>query len=388
MLLNIDQSLRFQLYEHDTSLLAAEIAATLARETGSFLAILSTATADAPDHVLHTCAADGVPVLKGHGPGSARAWPRPRAGAPTLPDVRERAAGARPATGATRAAARVRLAAPARASPGRARSAPATPDEAVAAAAADRLSGGRQERRPGAQGARRRRRARPRPTTAGVRAAAERLGAVIVCEELRGGVEVLCGVVRDPGVGPMVLCGVGGSWAEPMRETARTMLAPLSQAEAEALVRDVLPVARRLDDAGVEAVARTLVALGDAAAADPRIAEIDVNPLRVAGGETVALDALVVLEESRDRGRPVRAPRAVGVDHAQPAREAERAQPRAARRAVGGAAARGRRRRGARRGADRHRPRLLRRLRPVGGGRESASTAPTSGAPSWPPTST
>jgi acetyltransferase len=96
----------------------------------------------------------------------------------------------------------------------------------------------------------------------------------------------------------MVLCGVGGSWAEPMRESSRTMLAPLSQAEAEALVRDVLPVARRLDDAGVEAVARTLVALGDAAVADPRIAEIDVNPLRVTGGQTVALDALVVLEES------------------------------------------------------------------------------------------
>ena len=105
---------------------------------------------------------------------------------------------------------------------------------------------------------------------AGVRAAAERLGPVIVCEELRGGVEVLCGLVRDPGVGPMVVCGVGGSWAEPLRETARTMLAPLSQAEAERLVRDVAPVARRLDDAGVAAVAQTLVALGDAAAADPR----------------------------------------------------------------------------------------------------------------------
>ena len=50
-------------------------------------------------------------------------------------------------------------------------------------------------------------------------------------------------------------------------------------------MRDVLPVARRLDDAGVAAVARTLVALGDAAVADPRIAEIDVNPLRVTGGD-------------------------------------------------------------------------------------------------------
>jgi acetyltransferase len=133
----------------------------------------------------------------------------------------------------------------------------------------------------------------------GVRAAAGRLGPVIVCEELRGGVEVLCGLVRDPGLGPMVVCGVGGSWAEPLRESARTMLAPLSQGEAERLVRDVAPVARRLDDAGVAAVAATLVALGDAAADDPRIAEIDVNPLRVHGSSAVALDALVVLEEEQ-----------------------------------------------------------------------------------------
>jgi len=41
------------------------------------------------------------------------------------------------------------------------------------------------------------------------------------------------------------------------------------------------------------------VVLGDAATADRRIAEIDVNPLRVLGDEAVALDALVVLEEEQ-----------------------------------------------------------------------------------------
>lgn len=294
VLLNIDQSLRFVRYEHATSVLAADILTTLARETGSFVAILSTATADAPDHILHTCAADGVPVLKGHGPG-LRAVAAAARWSATLPDVRtgpQAPAGSGPMRALPEYDSRRLLGL---AGPREERA--TTPDEAVASAGrigypvVVKSDGPAHKERVGGV-------VLGLADDAGVRAAAERLGEVIVCEELRGGVEVLCGVVRDPGVGPMVLCGVGGSWAEPMRETSRTMLAPLSQAEAEALVRDVLPVARRLDDAGITAVARTLVALGDAATADPRIAEIDVNPLRVTGGGTVALDALVVLEET------------------------------------------------------------------------------------------
>jgi hypothetical protein len=104
-------------------------------------------------------------------------------------------------------------------------------------------------------------------------------------------------MVRDPQFGPTVLVGVGGSWAEALRESARTAVAPLDEAEAVALVRRVTPVARRLDDAGVTAVARVLVSLGAAAADHPRIREVDINPLRVHEGQAVALDALLVLEE-------------------------------------------------------------------------------------------
>ena len=77
------------------------------------------------------------------------------------------------------------------------------------------------------------------------------------------------------------------------------MLAPLSQAEAEALVRDVLPVARRLGRRRRRGGRRGRSSRSATPrAADPRIAEIDVNPLRVPGGETVALDALVVEEDA------------------------------------------------------------------------------------------
>jgi hypothetical protein len=103
--------------------------------------------------------------------------------------------------------------------------------------------------------------------------------------------------VRDPQVGPLVVCGVGGAWAEPLAGEARAALAPLPHAEAVDLVRRVGPLAARLDDAGVEAVAAVLVALGRAAHDHPAIAEIDVNPVRVEGGRAVALDALVVADQ-------------------------------------------------------------------------------------------
>jgi acetyltransferase len=129
-------------------------------------------------------------------------------------------------------------------------------------------------------------------------AAAERIGQpVLVCEEIRGGAEVLCGLVRDPLFGPVVVVGVGGSWAEAVGDTARAALAPIARDDAERLVREVGPLAHRLGDADVAAVAEALVALGRVARDHQRVSEIDVNPLVVRAGEGLALDGLIVLGE-------------------------------------------------------------------------------------------
>ena len=134
-------------------------------------------------------------------------------------------------------------------------------------------------------------------TPAGAGAAAERVGCpVLVCEDLRGGTEVLCGVVRDPGIGPLVVCGIGGSLAEALAEATVSALAPISPDDAYALVRSCRPLAHGLDAADQLAIADVLVALGRLASHRPDIAAIDINPLRVAGGAAVALDALIVLE--------------------------------------------------------------------------------------------
>lgn len=125
----------------------------------------------------------------------------------------------------------------------------------------------------------------------GAAEAARRLGGpVLVARQIEAGTEVLCGVARDPEFGPIVAVGRGGVEVEELDSVA-VASAPLGTAAAAGLVAT----------AGVEdphgVVAETLIALGDLALANPRIASVEVNPLIVTVSATIAVDALVVLAD-------------------------------------------------------------------------------------------
>jgi acetyltransferase len=119
-------------------------------------------------------------------------------------------------------------------------------------------------------------------------------GPVLVARQVPPGPEAICGMTRDPHVGPVLAVGRGGTAVEQLGRLASTA-APLDLAGARALAAEA-----GLDE-GAEIVARTLVALSRLALTYPRIASIDVNPLVLAGDDTVAVDALVVLEDSDAR---------------------------------------------------------------------------------------
>lgn len=300
VVINIDQSWRFLNGERENAIDAARALAETADATDAFCAILSTATSDPDDDVVHAATRGGVPVLIGAGPG-LRALARAAAWNPRRPAEQEAAApiAAPELDGASghlaEADAKAVLTRYGITAPREIRAADATGASAAAAAIGTTVvvksDGPAHKERAGGVilGCR-------TPDEAGQ--AASRIGGpVLVCEEIRGGVEVLCGLVRDPQFGPVVVVGVGGSWAEAVGETARAALAPIAQDDAASLVREVVPLARRLDEDGVGAVAAALVALGRAAADHPRIAEIDVNPLAVQRAEGIALDALIVLAD-------------------------------------------------------------------------------------------
>ena len=117
--------------------------------------------------------------------------------------------------------------------------------------------------------------------------------------EVRDGIELVIGATRDPRFGAVVLVGLGGILVETLRDTALA-LAPLDAAAAEQLLRSlrmaaVLDGVRGRPAVDVAAAARAVVALGDAMAAHPEVAELEVNPLLVTPRGALALDARIAL---------------------------------------------------------------------------------------------
>ncbi|WP_280812718.1 acetate--CoA ligase family protein [Variovorax sp. TBS-050B] len=133
------------------------------------------------------------------------------------------------------------------------------------------------------------------------KAPAARIAGVLVAQMARSGTELILGTTRDPVFGPVVMVGLGGIFAEVLRDVA-LQPAPVSEAEAMRMLRSLkafalLDGARGRPPADVAAAARAVAALSRFAAqhADT-VAEIDINPLVVLdqGQGAFALDALLV----------------------------------------------------------------------------------------------
>ncbi len=141
-----------------------------------------------------------------------------------------------------------------------------------------------------------------------VRAAAERIGfPVVVQPMLRGGTELLAGLLQDPVFGPLVAFGPGGVFAELIGE-ATLRIAPLTDLDAEELV--TAGKAGRLvrgfrgaepaDRAALVDLVHRLAALGEDL---PAVAELDLNPVLGFPDRAVAVDARVRVRRPQEHRR-------------------------------------------------------------------------------------
>jgi acyl-CoA synthetase (NDP forming) len=118
-----------------------------------------------------------------------------------------------------------------------------------------------------------------------------------------GSIELIAGCRWDPRLGPVLLLGLGGIFAEVLRDTAVT-LAPAGPAIVERLLLDLrgaslLTGTRGRPPLAVRAAAEAAAALSLLAARHPELDEIEVNPLLVTPTEAIALDARIVHSQPR-----------------------------------------------------------------------------------------
>jgi acyl-CoA synthetase (NDP forming) len=136
-----------------------------------------------------------------------------------------------------------------------------------------------------------------------------RITGMLVCEQIRGGVELVLGLHHDPEMGLVIMAGLGGLLLELIKDVtfcappvspdkARDMLARLRGA---ALLRGY----RGAPALDVEAVVGALVALGRLAFdLEEVVQSVDINPFVALPQGGMALDALIVLRGAGRRFIP------------------------------------------------------------------------------------
>jgi acyl-CoA synthetase (NDP forming) len=112
---------------------------------------------------------------------------------------------------------------------------------------------------------------------------------------LARGVELLIGVKRDRSFGPIALVGIGGLYAEVLRDLA-VALAPVTSEQARRLIESLRGARLLVGQRGrprldLEAAANALSALSRLASAMPEVSEVEINPLLVLETGALALDA-------------------------------------------------------------------------------------------------
>lgn len=127
-------------------------------------------------------------------------------------------------------------------------------------------------------------------------------GAILVQQLVKGQRELVVGLTRDAQFGPCVMFGLGGIFTEILKDTV-FRVAPLEKQDALEMMQEIraskiLEEIRGMVPVDKDRLAEMLMTVGKIGIENARIKEIDINPVIISGGKPMAVDALVVLQES------------------------------------------------------------------------------------------
>jgi acyl-CoA synthetase (NDP forming) len=124
---------------------------------------------------------------------------------------------------------------------------------------------------------------------------------VLVQQMIRGERELMAGLIMDAQFGPCVTFGLGGIFAEILRDIS-FRVAPVDRSDVLDMISELkgnklLEAYRGMPAADLDQLIHLVIQLGTIGLEQPRIKEIDINPIILSGSRPVAVDALVVLSE-------------------------------------------------------------------------------------------
>lgn len=114
------------------------------------------------------------------------------------------------------------------------------------------------------------------------------------------GHEFIIGAMRDSTFGPLIMVGLGGIYTELFKDTS-FRLGPISEKQSYTMLQELtawklLLGMRGQAQADIEELANTVARVSVLMASEPRIKEIDINPILVGTNEVVVADVKIIVE--------------------------------------------------------------------------------------------
>ena len=130
-----------------------------------------------------------------------------------------------------------------------------------------------------------------------------RVDGVAVQKMAPAGTEVIVGMSMDPQFGPVMMFGLGGVFVEVLKDVAFRII-PLEAKDAREMVREikgfaVLEGVRGQRAADLGALEKLILQVSDFVEAHPDVEELDLNPVLAYPDAVIAVDARIVLSDTR-----------------------------------------------------------------------------------------
>ena len=128
-----------------------------------------------------------------------------------------------------------------------------------------------------------------------------RITGISVQKMAPAGVEIIIGTSIDPQFGPVIMFGLGGVLVEALKDVSFRII-PITAWDASEMIHEIqgfsiLKGFRSQEPAELKLLAKILTQVSKLVEKNPRIKELDINPLIISGKEAVAVDARILIEK-------------------------------------------------------------------------------------------